>query len=199
MYAHTPPNRHGFLIILNRNPMEQNDNHGSTGVAGSSRGPSQVRQFLSELAYGALIFTCQHCHCLYLLKWKQQLLVCSECGITFTRQQDQDQHFQSFHLLCWLFCPYPDCRWRGDHVDKFQRHLITQKCSPRPSQEQQYQIYNVKMVMNWIKNSQGSNILTARNFAANLVKERALELGRQEWLGDPWGCLGRRTRDQTSN
>ena len=78
-------------------------------------------------------------------------------------------------------------------MDEFQRHLTTQNCGPRPTQEQQYQIYNVKMVMNWIKNSQDVNFLsTAQDFAVDLVKERALELGKQEWLGDPWGRSGRR-------
>jgi hypothetical protein len=49
------------------------------------------------------------------------------------------------------------------------------------------------MVMNWIKNSPGGDfILTAQKFAVDLVKERALELGKQEWLNDPWGRSGRR-------
>ena len=75
-------------------------------------------------------------------------------------------------------------------MDKFQRHLTTKKCGPRPPQ-QQYQIYNMKMVMNWIKNSPGVDFVsTARNFAVDLVKERALELGKQEWLNDPWGRSG---------
>ena len=78
-------------------------------------------------------------------------------------------------------------------MDEFQRHLTTQKCGPRPAQEQEYQIYNVKMVMNWIKNSPGNFISTAQNFAVDLVKERALELEKQEWLGDPWGRSGRRS------
>jgi hypothetical protein len=78
-------------------------------------------------------------------------------------------------------------------VDEFQRHLTTQKCGPRPAQEQQYQIYNVKMVTNWIKNHPGVDFVsTAQNFAVDLVKERALELGKQEWLNDPWGRSGRR-------
>jgi hypothetical protein len=49
------------------------------------------------------------------------------------------------------------------------------------------------MVMNWIKNSPGNFISTAQNFAVDLVKERALELGKQEWLADPWGRSGRRS------
>ena len=83
-------------------------------------------------------------------------------------------------------------------MDEFQRHLTTQKCGPRPTQEEQYQIYNVKMVMNWIKNSQGNGIvLTAQNFAVDLVKERALELRKQEWLVDPWGRSNKQAlRDQ---
>ena len=39
--------------------MEQNNDYSFAGVAGSSGpGPSQVRQFLSEIAYDVLIFTC---------------------------------------------------------------------------------------------------------------------------------------------
>ena len=77
-------------------------------------------------------------------------------------------------------------------MDEFQRHLTTRKCGPRPAREQQFQIYNVKMVMNWIKESQGDFISTAQDFAMDLVKERALELGRQEWVDDPWGRPVRR-------
>ena len=76
-------------------------------------------------------------------------------------------------------------------MDKFQRHMTTQKCGPRLAQEQQYQIYNVKMVMNWIKHSPGVYFIpTAQNIAVDLVRERALELGKQEWLNDPWGRSG---------
>ena len=78
-------------------------------------------------------------------------------------------------------------------MDKFQVHLTARNCGPRPAQEQQYQIYNVKMVMNWIRNYPGVNFIsTAQNFAVDLFKERALELGKQDWLNDPWGRPGRR-------
>jgi len=73
-------------------------------------------------------------------------------------------------------------------VDEFRRHLGQQKCGEQPAQEQEYQIYNVKMVLSWIKSSQDNDILsTAQNFAVDLIIERALELGKQEWLKDPWG------------
>jgi len=70
--------------------------------------------------------------------------------------------------------------------------LTTQKCGPRP-EEQKYQIYNVKMILSWIKDPHGSTKLpTAQNIAVDLVKERAQELGKREWLEDPWGRSGRR-------
>jgi hypothetical protein len=73
-------------------------------------------------------------------------------------------------------------------MDEFQRHLGQQKCGEQPAQEQKYQIYNVKMVLSWIKGSQDNNILsTAQDFAVDAVKERALELGEEGWLNDPWG------------
>jgi N6-adenosine-specific RNA methylase IME4 len=64
-----------------------------------------------------------------------------------------------------------------------------QRCGPSMRlEEQQYQIYNVKMVLSWIKDSQDGNIVsTAQGFAVDLVKERALELRRHDWLEDPWG------------
>jgi hypothetical protein len=72
-------------------------------------------------------------------------------------------------------------------MDDFDKHLDKQKCGPKP-EGQQYLIYNVKMVLGWIKNPQSDDvILTTQNLAVDLVKERALELGMQEWLEDPWG------------
>lgn len=73
-------------------------------------------------------------------------------------------------------------------MDEFQGHLGQQKCGEQPAQEQEYQIYNVKMVLDWIKGSQGNDVLlTAQKIAVEAVKERALELGEQEWGKDPWG------------
>jgi len=65
-------------------------------------------------------------------------------------------------------------------MDDFERHLDTQKCGPKP-EVQQCQIYNAKMVASGIKNSQGGNVVS------NAQKEMAIQLGRQDWLDDPWG------------
>jgi len=80
----------------------------------------------------------------------------------------------------------------------FEKHLETQKCGPKP-EVQQCQIYNAKMVASGIKNSQGGNVVSnAQNLAVDLVKEMAMQLGRQDWLDDPWGLsqeiLARRLR-----
>jgi len=123
-----------------------------------------------------------------------QSRLCPACAYTCHRQAELDRHIVSSHLPCWIFCPHSNCRWRGTRVDEFQRHLSVQKCGPR-IEEHQYQIYNVKMILSWIKDSQGGDILsTAQGFAIDLVKERALELGKQEWLEDPWGRSERQTR-----
>jgi len=48
------------------------------------------------------------------------------------------------------------------------------------------------MILSFIRDSAGSDaIATAQGFAVDLVKERALEIGKQEWLEDPWGRSGR--------
>ena len=79
-------------------------------------------------------------------------------------------------------------------MDEFDRHLTAQKCGPKP-EETQYQIYNVKAILSWIKDTEGGDIIsTAKSFAVDLVKERAFELGKQEWLRDPWGRAERQAR-----
>ena len=114
--------------------------------------------------------------------------ICPVCGTISRRPQEQNRHYETAHLPCWIFCPYQGCNWRGDRKDEFQRHLDKQQCGKKPAQEQEYQIYDVKMASDWIKNSPDNDArLAVQNFAIDLVKERALELGKQEWLVDPWG------------
>jgi len=51
-----------------------------------------------------------------------------------------------------------------------------------------YQIYNVKKVLDWIKTAESVNFIpVAQAWAIGLVQERANELGRDQWLDDPWG------------
>lgn len=72
-------------------------------------------------------------------------------------------------------------------MDDFERHLETQKCGPKP-EVQQCQIYNARMVAREIQNTQGGNVVSnAQDLAVDLVKEMAIQSGRQEWFEDPWG------------
>ena len=50
----------------------------------------------------------------------------------------------------------------------------------------------MKMILSFIRDSAGGDIITtAQRIAVDLVKERALEIGKQEWLEDPWGRSGK--------
>jgi hypothetical protein len=70
-------------------------------------------------------------------------------------------------------------------MEDFDGHLATMGCGAKP-EKRLYQIYDVKMVLDMTKGPQGDNFIsTAQNFAVDFVKERALELGKQEWLEDP--------------
>ena len=112
---------------------------------------------------------------------------CSSCkaGMAFfNRYQDLEKHIQAVHLPCWIFCPHPGCTWRGSRMDDFKKHLETQKCGSKP-ERLQCQIYDVKMITGLMKNQVCAGV--AQEIAVGLVKERALELGREEWLMDPWG------------
>ncbi|KAI0253396.1 hypothetical protein BJV78DRAFT_208054 [Lactifluus subvellereus] len=112
------------------------------------------------------------------------------CTGAFRRPQDLRRHILSFHLPCWIYCP--TCFWRGDRCEDFNRHLKNKKCGPKPPREQ-YEIYNTKLVLEWILED-NVRVETAVRYALNFVQERALELGKaQEWR-DTFGRRGKRTR-----
>jgi len=108
-----------------------------------------------------------------------------------------DRHYQCFHLPYWIFCPFGGCTWRGGRVDEFNKHWNAHQYDEKPVEEQ-YQVYNGKLALDMIK-EQGNDFPRIVRFALSLVEERALELGRPEWLKEPWGyspdekaCPGRR-------
>lgn len=73
-------------------------------------------------------------------------------------------------------------------MDEYQRHKDTHNAQHFLAGEQDCHIYDVKMILGLIKDSAGTDVITtAQRYAVDLVKERALELGKQEWLEDPWG------------
>ena len=138
-----------------------------------------------------LVYTGTLRHTLTVSTFKR---ICLACGKTCSRQQELDRHYQCFHLPRFIFCPHSGCQWRGNRTDDFDKHLNTHNGAQRPA-EKDYLIYDVKLIVDWIKNSPGNDFLqTAQNYAVDLVKERALELGKPEWLEDPWGHSERQAR-----
>jgi hypothetical protein len=55
----------------------------------------------------------------------------------------------------------------------------------RPT-EDQYQTFNVNLILDAINDSQ-NDVGKIIQLAYDLVKQRAQELGRQDWLANPWG------------
>jgi hypothetical protein len=59
----------------------------------------------------------------------------------------------------------------------------------------EYLIYDVKMILDFIKVAESKDyIRSAQDLAIDLVRQRAGELGMDEWLEDPGGCLQQRER-----
>jgi hypothetical protein len=116
---------------------------------------------------------------------KRSTFDCRVCKKSNSRQQELDRHYQTFHLPCWIFCPLDGCNWRGGRTDDFNKHWNTHQYDQKPAEEQ-YHIYNIKLVLDMIKD-QGEDFSQIVQFAISFVGERALELGRQEWLTEPWG------------
>jgi hypothetical protein len=59
----------------------------------------------------------------------------------------------------------------------------------------EYRIYDVKLIFGMIEEAKSNDcIQKAQDWAVHLVRERAKELGKNEWLADPWGCSKQRER-----
>jgi hypothetical protein len=113
---------------------------------------------------------------------------------SFDRQQELDRHIKLMHLPCCVFCPYSRCEWRGSRVDEFQKHLDRQECNQN-SAVQEYRIYEVKTILDMIKRAESNDaIRNAQDWAVDFVRERAIQLGKDGWIADPWGCSEQRER-----
>jgi hypothetical protein len=142
------------------------------------------------MTYFAYAGTPTHTLRLFVSTFTQQFFICGACGQTNGRQQELGRHYQTMHLPCCVFCPLEGCRWRGERRDEFKEHFQTHQIDQKPPlpSEEQCQIYNVKLLLGWIKEWQGNDFLPViQKWALDAVKERGLELGRLEWLEDPWG------------
>ena len=89
-------------------------------------------------------------HALPVSTFKQPTFGCHACSTTNSRQQELDRHYQTFHLPYWMFCPLEGCTWRAGRNEELNRHLATHQYDQKPT-EDQYQIYNMKLILDMIK------------------------------------------------
>jgi hypothetical protein len=158
-------------------PLEQNNGVYSTYENPSGPGSNQVRCSCNGSCMRALTRTDSGI--------KQPRLSCVLCDESFLRPRELYRHIQSLHLPYCLYCPYSGCRWRGARKDQFQKH---QKNNHRSGELPAYQIYDAKMVLDWIKTAESVDFIpVAQTWAVGLVQEKATELRRDQWLDDPWG------------
>ncbi|SRR5258708_10477711 len=136
------------------------------------------------------------CHTDSILRGPTHKRPCKICFREFfNRQQDLERHIRLIHLPCCVFCPYSGCQWRGCRVDELQKHLGKQKCDQQSKELADYRIYDVKMILEMIEEAESNDCIQgAQDWAVHFVRERAKELGKDEWLEDPWGCLEQRER-----
>jgi hypothetical protein len=161
--------------------------HGHNNGSSSGQGSRPVRWFLQ------MIFSYADTDLpLTARKW-----LCRIClRVSFERPQELDRHIQLIHLPCCVYCPYPPCEWRGCRVDELQRHLDQLVCYQNSTeQDLEYRIYEVKMILDMIRAAASNDsIQEAQVLAVDLVRERAIQLGKNEWIMDPWGCREQRER-----
>jgi Zinc finger, C2H2 type len=146
----------------------------------------QVRWFVSMVQLPVfLMFKLIPLHCTL----KSSPTPCPKCNKPFRRQQDLKRHIMSVHLPCWIYCSRSGCTWRGHRKDKLKRHLWKQKCGSK-AWDKQYQIYEPKMILNWILKDQVP-VGVGASYALVLAAEKATELRKEgEWT-DFWGGKGR--------
>jgi hypothetical protein len=159
----------------------------NTDAASSGQGPNQVIWFSQMMHF---VHTDVNSLC------KQLPKTCVACKSPFDRNQELERHTQSFHLPYSVYCPHSCCNWRGPRIDELRTHYAKHLGQHEESAElDEYLIYDVKMVLDWIKNAKrGDFIRTAQNWALELVRQKTNELGKHEWLNDLGCCLEERER-----
>ena len=123
---------------------------------------------------------------------------CPICSALPARPQDRKRHKVS-HLPYWLQCPNPGCPWRGDRWEHLRTHRLKKhrlkkhRIKVHPSNSQASDklksiIYNPWPLVEGITDN--ITLEEARKVAIDLVEKKALEVGKSELWGDPWGRKG---------
>ena len=107
------------------------------------------------------------------------------CDALLERRQEWNRHILTLHLPNNLYCPNPACPWRGSRKEKLNEHIEQGNCGARPKWGEQRMIYDVDLVLGWIRDGTIS-VDVAEMFAIDFVQERARELGKVDLWRDPW-------------
>ena len=75
-------------------------------------------------------------------------------------------------------------------MDKFKKHLVQPTCNQKPeaSEAAEYRMYDVKMISNRLKtrNAGSADSILLKLGQLIPLQERAKDLGKDEWLDNPW-------------
>ena len=121
-------------------------------------------------------------------------MLCPKCRKSYLRRQEVERHLMSVHLPDWIGCPYPNCLWRGDRTEEFNKHLSKEHGYNLSNLERsQYEIYDRDNILHYILDGQQTVDVMA-DHALYLVYGKAVALGKAEWVNDLWGRPGKRAR-----
>jgi len=115
------------------------------------------------------------------------------CQQQFTRMQELGRHTSSLHLPCSLCCPHPSCPWRGTRKDELIKHVTKGRCGKEAKLDPVlYKIFDAKCILDWIYEDSTETLVNFNScvvlaYVLDLVRERAMELGKTELWRGLWG------------
>jgi hypothetical protein len=133
-----------------------------------------------------------------LVKSRGLQLACpwAECKAKLGRWQEWGRHILS-HLPDCVYCPAPNCPWRGRRKEALKMHISNSKGKCGNSKKE-CMIYDANLVAKWIRENSVS-IEIAEMFALNFVKEKAKELGKENLWTDLWRYDGAAMTNEISD
>jgi Zinc finger, C2H2 type len=100
------------------------------------------------------------------------------CHQSCSRQQELERHVKE-HLPRFLACPRRDCPWRGNRVYLLQDHWRKRHAGIPTPGTAEITIYDPKDLAKRLINRE-IDIAQANDMANFLVRERAMQLGKQD-------------------
>jgi hypothetical protein len=106
------------------------------------------------------------------------------CTKDFGRPQERDRHLLTY-LPYWLFCPFPDCSWRGDRYNNLKNHWLIHANTSLCPRIEDCKIYEPAPLVQSIV--RGESLIEVTATAISAVTSRAIELDKVGVWRDDWG------------